>query len=172
MPKLKIEDDVDVRPNIKIKNVPNPHLVYQEIKTLLVERVVFKEDTIDEKLYEHTKTGDVENIKSIIEAYRFKDKFSKITYKIKIDMKIKPVHKGDIKYVGDVAIELGATIETEYPQETPLQRSIVWDAFRAFYEKTIYKDVKEGYKQEAAKKLIMLKNEIQSFFDLLPKMVK
>ena len=172
IPKLKIEDDVDFTPNLKIKNVPNPQQIYHEIKTLLVERLTLKESDIDEKLYEHTKLGESENVRSVIEARKGKDRFTAIIYKIKIDMKLKPVHKGDIKFIGDVAISLSATIETEYPQDTPLQRSIVWDAFRAFYDKTLYKDAKEGYKKEAVKKLLTLKNEVQAFFDLLPKMVK
>ncbi|QQG39576.1 MAG: hypothetical protein HYS81_04320 [Candidatus Aenigmatarchaeota archaeon] len=152
--------------------MPNPQQLYHEIKNILAERVVFSEANIDEKLYEHVKLGESENIKSIIEAYRYKDKFTRITYKINIDMKLKPVHKGDIKFVGDVNITMGATVETEYPQDTPIQKSIVWAAFRTFYEKAIYKDVREGYKAEASRKLLMMKNEVQSFFDLLPKMVK
>lgn len=163
---------MDLKPNIKIKNVPNPQQIYHEIKTLLVERLTLKETDIDEKLYEHTKLGESENIKSVIEAYKTKDKFTKINYKVNIDMKLKPVHKGDVKFIGDVNISLAATVETEYPQDTPIQKSIVWQAFRVFYEKTIYRDQRDAYKKEATKKLMVLKNEIQSFFDLLPKMVK
>ena len=68
-------------------------------------------------------------------------------------------------------MEIKGTVETSYPQKTALQQSILWDAFRAFYEKAIYGDLREEYMEDCRKYVIRLRDGIQGFLDLLPKMV-
>jgi len=170
MAKIKIEDECPIIPRIKVKNVPNPQLVYPEIKEILISRVKLDPRDINERVYEHTK-GDPEKIHIYLEAWKQKDKYTRLLYEIEIDMKLKRVNKGDIKYVGDLDIEIKGTVETNYPQKTSLQKSIVWDAFRAFYEKALYSDLRDEYMEDCKKYVIRIRDGIQAFLDLLPKMV-
>lgn len=169
MAKIKIENECDIHPTLKIKNIPNPHTVYPEIKEILISRCKISPKSINERIYEHEK-GTPEKIHILLEAWKQKDKYTKLSYKININMVLKQVNKGDIKYIGDIEIDIKGTVETIYPQETTLQKSIVWDAFRGFYEKVLYGDLRDKYIDDCKKYITRLKDGIQAYFNLLPKM--
>jgi len=170
MAKIVIEDECDIIPRITVKNIINPHLVYPEIKEILISRCKINPRCINERVYEHTK-GDPEKIHIYLEAWKQKDKYTRILYEVEIDIILRQVNKPKIKYVGDIDIEIKGTVETSYPQKTALQKSILWDAFRAFYEKALYGDLREEYMEDCRKYVIRLRDGIQGFLDLLPKMV-
>lgn len=170
MAKIVIEDECDIIPRITVKNIINPHLVYPEIKEILISRCKINPRCINERVYEHTK-GDPEKIHIFLEAWKQKDKYTRILYEVEIDIILRQVNKPKIKYVGDIDIEIKGTVETSYPQKTALQKSILWDAFRAFYEKALYGDLREEYMEDCRKYVIRLRDGIQGFLDLLPKMV-
>lgn len=167
MPKLRIEDSSDIEPHLRIKNIPNPHKVYAEIEDIIEYRIGIED--INEEKYEHKKGGKEEEVHVEIEAVKPLDKFTKIVISVEIDTTLKPVHKEDIEYIGNIEIEAEGKVRTEYPQETALQKSILWDAFRSFYEKTLYGDIKENYMKMCNKYMRTLRDEIKSFLDLLPK---
>jgi len=169
MAKLKIEDECEIIPRITVKNIVNPHLVYPEIKEILISRCKLNPNEINERVYEHTK-GDPEKIHIFLEAWKQKDKYTRILYELEIDIILRKVNKPKIKYVGDLDIEIKGTVETNYPQKTALQKSIVWDAFRAFYEKALYGDLREEYMEDCRKYVRRLRDGIQGFLDLLPKL--
>jgi len=167
--KIMVEDECDIIPRITVNNIPNPQSVYPEIKEILISRCKLNPKDINERVYEHTK-GDPEKIHIFLEAWKQKDKYTRILYELEIDIILRPVNKPQIKYVGNLDIEIKGTVETSYPQKTALQKSIVWDAFRAFYEKALYGDLREEYMEDCRKYVIRLRDGIQGFLDLLPKM--
>jgi len=169
MAKIKIEDEAKIRPTIKVKNVPNPHTVYREIREVLTSRCGINPLNIDEKVYEHEK-GNPEKIHIVLEAQKPKDKYTKLKFKIDVSMVLKPVNKKEIKYIGDIEIDIKGTVETTYPQNSKLQKSILWDAFRGFYEKVLYGDLRDKYMEDCTKNIIKLRDAIQAYFNLLPKM--
>ncbi|UCG95759.1 MAG: hypothetical protein JSV92_01775 [archaeon] len=169
MARIRVEDECEILPRITAKNVPNPHSVYPEIKEILISRCKLNPSRLNERVYEHTK-GEPEKIHIFLEAWKNKDKYTRILYELDIDIVLHPVNKPNIKFVGDIDIEIKGTVETNYPQKTALQKSIVWDAFRAFYEKALYGDLREEYMEDCKKYVIRLRDGIQGFLDLLPKM--
>ena len=169
MSKIKIEDTCDITPHLKITDIPNPQAVYPEIKEILISRCGISPKDINEKLYDHTK-GKNEKIHVVLEAWKQKDKYTRLVYGIDIFMILNPVNKGEIKYIGTVEIKINGAVETTYPQETKLQKTILWDAFRGFYEKVIYGELRDQYMEDCKKHVIKIRDGIQSFFNLLPKM--
>ncbi|MFB6075625.1 MAG: hypothetical protein ABEK17_00625 [Candidatus Aenigmatarchaeota archaeon] len=166
MAKLRVEDSSDIELDITVENIPNPHKIYGEVKTILEDRI--KMDDVNEENYEHTKGADKEEVKVELEATKSLDKFSKIVIEVTTETELKPVHKEDIEYVGKIEIEAEGKVVTEYPQESAIQKSILWDAFRSFYEKTLYGDIKDNYKDMRDKYMRTLRDEVKSFLDLLP----
>ena len=167
--KILVEDECDIIPRITIRNIPNPQQIYPEIKEILISRCKLAPKNINERVYDHTK-GDPEKIHIFLEAWKQKDKYTRILYELEIDIKLKHLNKPKIKYIGDLDIEIKGTVETSYPQKSAIQKSIVWDAFRAFYEKALYGDLRAEYMEDCKKYVIRLRDGIQGFLDLLPKM--
>lgn len=166
---MKVEDECDLNPKMKVKDIPNPQSVYPEIKEILISRCSISPNDINEDVYEHKK-GTPEKIHIILKASKQKDKYTSINYKLDINMNLRRINKKEIKFVGDIDIEISGKVETVYPQKTALQKSILWDAFRGFYEKVIYGDLKDEYMESCKKSIIKLRDGIQSYFNLLPKM--
>lgn len=169
MAKIKVEDECEIIPRITVRNIPDPQRVYPEIEEILISRCKLSPSRINERVYDHTK-GDPEKIHIFLEAWKQKDKHTNILYELDIDMVLRPVNKPDIKYIGDLDIEIKGTVETQYPQKSAIQKSIIWDAFRAFYEKALYGDLRDEYMEDCKKYVIRLRDGIQGFLDLLPKM--
>lgn len=167
--KIVIEDECEIIPRITARNIPNPQAVYPEIKEILISRCKLAPNRINERVYDHTK-GDPEKIHIFLEAWKNKDKYTRILYELEIDIILKHVNRPNVKYVGDLDIEIKGTVETNYPQQNVLQKSIVWSAFRAFYEKALYGDLRQEYMEDCKKYVIKLRDGIQGFLDLLPKM--
>lgn len=164
-----IEDECEIIPRITVRNIPNPHTVYPEIKEILISRCKLNPNRINERVYDHTK-GEQDKIHIFLEAWKQKDKYTRILYEMDIDIILRQVNKPNVKYVGDIDIEIKGTVETNYPQKTSLQKSIVWSAFRAFYEKALYGDLRQEYMEDCKKYVIKLRDGIEGFLDLLPKM--
>jgi len=169
MAKIKIEDDCNISPHIKVKDIPNPQAIYPEIKEILISRCGIKPRDINESLYDHKK-GNPENVHIMLNALKKKDKYTQLSYSLDIFMVLKPTNKGEIQYIGDVEIKISGKVETTYPQESKLQKTILWDAFRGFYEKVLYGELRDQYMEDCKKHVIKLRDGIQSFFNLLPKM--
>ncbi|MFP4116108.1 MAG: hypothetical protein ACLFTQ_02785 [Candidatus Aenigmatarchaeota archaeon] len=165
---LRIDDFSDVELSIKSSGIPNPQGIYTEVVDILRMECNINENDINEKKYSHEKQRDTEVVSSEIRAYKGLDKFSKLYFKIKIFIEMKPAKAEEYDYVGDVEIRGTGRVRTEYPQENWLQQSILWHAFRVFYEKLIYGDVKEVYIQKCNKYMRILRDDVKSYFDMLP----
>jgi hypothetical protein len=171
MAKMRVEWECEIHPYIKVRNVPNVHNIYHQIKDVLTIRCYINPKRINEEVYEHEKTGNVEKIYSKLEAFKPLDKFTQLVIEIHQHITLRRVDKKDVKYVGDLDIEIIGYVRTEYPQETAIQKSILWNAFRVFYEKALYGDLKENMMNLCRKKVITLRNEIKAYLKLLPKTV-
>lgn len=167
MPALRVQEQSNVKPNIKAKNVPNPHNIYSEIMNILVDRINISKNDINEEKYEHSKK-EVEKVHTEIEATKPMDKFTSIVLEIEINMTLKPIHKEEIEYVGDLSIQIAGFVRTDYPQDTALQKSILWNAFRSFYEKALYGDIKGDYMNLCTKYVRNLRDELKRYLNLLP----
>lgn len=168
---LRVEDECDITPVIKVKNVPNPHHIYREIKDVLIMRCRLKDDHINEKRYIHEKGQKEEKIHAFIEAWRQMDKFTRVALEVTVEMVLRPVHKEDIEYIGDINLKIEGFVRTEYPQRTAMQKSILWDAFRTFYEKVLYGDIRENMMDLCRKYVKILDNELRAYLSLLPRTV-
>lgn len=165
---LRFEEGADIEPHIRRKNVPNPQKAYNEIVDILMMRCDIDKDDIDEGKYEHSREGETEIIHSEIEAVKPFDKFSEVVIEVELDIEMRPVKGEEYDYVGDLEVELKGKVRTDYPQENILQKSMIWHAMRVFYEKLLYNDVKEVYKNKVNKYVRILRDDLKSYFDMLP----
>lgn len=168
MASLRIEDSADIEPHIRRKNVPNPQDAYDEIISILIDDCSIGRDHINEEIYDHSKKGEVETIHTEIEAVKKFDKFSKDVVKIEMDIEMKPVRDEEYDYVGDLEIEIEGKVRTEYPQNNAIQKSMVWHAFRTFYEKVLYGDIKKVYMKKCNGYMRKLRDGLKSYFNMLP----
>lgn len=167
-PKLRLEDKAEWEPKIKVKKLPNPHHAYKEIQNIM-EKVGIHEDDITEEKYHHEKGGGAEVVFTKFRGKKKLDIYSKIEIIAEVLIKMKSVNKKDIDYLGDIEIKLKAKVITEYPQESRLQKSILWNALRGIYEKIIYGGVREEYKKLRDSYLNKINRNIKSYFRLLEK---
>lgn len=168
MPNLRIEDSSDIEILLRPKNIPNPQDVYTEFVDILRMRCNIDKDDINEKKYEHEKKGETESIYVEVESFKPLDKFSQIVIEADITIDMRPASGEEYDYVGDLEIDVEGNVRTEYPQESALQKSILWHAFRVFYEKVLYGDIKENYMKKCNKYMRRIRDELKSYFDLLP----
>lgn len=168
MPNLRIEDSSDIEVHLRPKNIPNPQDAYNEFVDILIMRCNLEKNDINEKKYEQERKGKTEIVHTEIEAFKPLDKFSKIVIEAEIDIEMTPAQGEEFDYVGDLEIEVEGKVRTEYPQESALQKSILWHAFRVFYEKVLYGDVKENYMDKCDKYMRTVRDELKSYFDMLP----
>ncbi|MFP4045822.1 MAG: hypothetical protein ACLFS3_02070 [Candidatus Aenigmatarchaeota archaeon] len=168
MASLRVEESSDIEPHIRRKNVPNPQDAYDEIISILIDDCNISKSDINEEMYEHEKRGEVEVVHSKIEAVKKFDKFSKDVVKIEMDIEMKPVRGEEYDYVGDLEIEIEGKVRTDYPQDNAVQKSMLWHAFRTFYEKVLYGDIKKVYMKKCDKYMRQLRDGLKSYFDMLP----
>lgn len=168
MPKLRIEDTSDIDVLLRPTNIPNPQDAYNEYVEILMLRCNIDKNHINEVRYQHDRQGDVEIIRSKIKAFKPMDKFSELYFKAKFKIEMRPSKSEEYEYVGDLRIDVEGRVRTEYPQKSAIQRSLIWHAFRAFYEKVLYGDVKENYMRKLNKYMRTIRDELKSYFDLLP----
>lgn len=167
MSKLKLEDKADWEPKIKVKKIPNPNHVYKEIQDIM-EKAGIHEDDINEEKYSHEK-NEKETIFTKFKGKKKLDVYSKIEIVTEVLIKMKPVNKKDIEFMGDIEVKLKGKVITEYPQESRLQKSILWNALRGIYEKLIYGGVREEYKKLRDSYMNKINKGVKSYFKLLSK---
>lgn len=166
--RLRIEDKSHIKVHLRPKNIPNPQDAYNEIVDILVMRNNFGKNDIREQKYEHEMHEDSEVIRAEIRAYKPKDRFSYIYIKTNMKIEMRPTENEEYDYVGDLEVRSTGKVRTEYPQKSAFQRSILWHAFRAFYEKVLYGDVRQNYMNECDEYMRVLRDELKSYFDMLP----
>ncbi len=166
--KLRIDDFSDVDLQINAKSVPNPQEAYNEVIRILRFDCDIDIDDISENQYEHEISGETEMIFSEIRAREPKDEYSHVYIKVKVYIEMRPAKSDEYDYVGDIEISGSGRVRTDYPQQNWLQKSILWHAFRAFYEKVIYGDVKQVFINDANEYMRKLRDGLKGYFDMLP----
>lgn len=167
-PYLRIDDFGDISVNMDVESIPDPQEAYNEIIDILRYDCNIGKDDITEKQYQHEKDGDTEKIFSEIRAYEPKDKYTHVYVKIKIFIEMTPAKHEDYDYVGDLEVNGTARVRTHYPQDNWLQQSMLWHAFRTFYEKMIYSDIKQVFIEDCNKYMRRVRDGLKSYFDMLP----
>ncbi|MFB6215497.1 MAG: hypothetical protein ABEJ72_00785 [Candidatus Aenigmatarchaeota archaeon] len=167
MPSLSFEESSDHSPHLHKKGIPNPQEAYNEVVNILTMRCGFDKSDVDEKKYKHSREGDMETVHSEISATKSLDKYSKVVIDVEMDIKMKPVQGEEFDYVGDLEVDINGKVKTEYPQDSMFQRSILWHAMRVFYEKFLYNDVKNVYKDKVNSYVRTLRDDLKSYFDML-----
>jgi hypothetical protein len=170
MPKLRVEDKCELSPRLKVTGVPDPQRIFSLVKEVLIMRCRLKEDDINEKIYEHDKSTVPEKIHAFIEAYKHLDRYSDVVLEITMDFVLKPVHREGVEYVGDAKVKIEGFVRTEYPQDSILQKSILWNVFRTFYEKAIYGDIRGNMMDLCRSFIKKVTAEINNYFKLKPRM--
>ncbi len=165
---LRIDDFADISVNINAESIPDPQEALNEAVRILRYECNVDKDDITEKQYQHKKQGETEKIFSEIRAYEPKDKYSHVFVKLKIFIEMKPAKNEEYDYVGDIEVNGTARVRTHYPQESWLQQSILWHAFRTFYEKMIYGDIKQVFIEDCNKYMRKIRDGLKSYFDMLP----
>ncbi len=165
---LRIDDFGDVEVSLNAEDIPDPQEAYNEIIRILRFECNISVDDITEKQYQHEKHGDTEKIFSEIRAYEPKDKYTHVFVKIKIFIEMTPAKHNEYDYVGDIEVSGTARVRTHYPQETWVQQSMLWHAFRTFYEKMIYGDIKQVFIDDCNKYMRKVRDGLKSYFNMLP----
>ncbi len=167
-PKLKIVSDPFFQ-RIVYEGA-NPHLLVKEIRDRLGRVMNINTTDVQEYDYQHKKLpGGNEEFSVYLEAYKKMDNFSRIVIAVTVSGNMTPVGKGEVEYEGSLDVFVQGTVETIYKQETPIQSSILFTAFRSFYHKVLYNDMLEGYEEKMKKYVVKVSDEIRSFFNLMKK---
>jgi len=146
----------------------NPHLLVKEIRDRLARVMTISPTDIEEYDYQHKKLpGGKEEFSVYLEAYKKMDVFSRIVLAVTISGEMVPVGKGEVEFEGTLDVFINGTVETIYKQETAIQSSLLFTAFRSFYHKVLYNDVLEEYEERMKKYVIRVTDEIRSFFNLM-----
>ncbi len=165
---MRIDEFGDVGVQLEAENVPDPPEAYNEVMRILRFECDIGKGDIQENQYQHEKDGDTERIFSEIRAYDPKGKFSFIYVKVKIFIEMKPAKHEDYDYVGDIEVNGSARVRTHYPQESWFQQTILWHAFRVFFEKVLYNDVRQVFLNECDEYMMYIRDGLKSYFDMLP----
>jgi len=146
---------------------PNPQNVYPKVKELLISVWKLEPGDVQERVFNWDRSGDVEKFKISIEAVKDLDAYS--FYYLKLSIKGEAKLSKEFGKEGKVTIEFEPALRTEYPQDTLWQRSLLYELFRTFYHKVIYRSTRLKYIQECRELSMRFQEEIKSFLNLLPK---
>ncbi len=140
--KLMIQDELlRPRPIVTLTyNGPNPEKFYNEIYNLLFTVWKVSERTLQEKKFVWKK-GDPEEFEVTWEVDKDLDKFS--YYWIELSL------RGESsKGYGKATITVHAALRTEYPQDTILQKSLLYEFLRVLWHNTFYISRRDEYVRE------------------------
>jgi len=165
MAKLKIQSDHFFQ-RVRYEGA-NPHKMVKEIKDRLVRVMQIAPQNIQEYDYQHKKIAGKEEFSVYLEAYKNLDVFSRIVLAVTIKGDMVPVGKGNVEFEGSLDINIDGFVETIYKQETAIQSSLLYSAFRSFYHRVLYNDILDVYEEKMKKYVIRAADEIKSFFNLM-----
>ena len=119
---------------------PNPEKFYNEIHNLLITVFKVSDQMIQEKRFVWRK-GDPEVFSVSWEVNKDLDKFTYYNIDVSLKGEVKEGH-------GKADIEFTASMRTEYPQDTILQKSLLYEFLRMFWHNTFYEPKKAEYHRE------------------------
>ncbi|MBI4010121.1 MAG: hypothetical protein HY361_02925 [Candidatus Aenigmarchaeota archaeon] len=156
------------RPRVELTFTgPNPQNIYPKIMDILTRNVIVPRENIQEKGFRWDRSGATETFSAAIEAVKDFDKFSYMYFTIDITGNIKP--SKEFGKEGNVTIIIEGRVVTEYPQDTVWERSFLYEVFRMFYHRVLYQDARYKYLHNCREWMIVMQNEIKSFFNILQK---
>ena len=147
---------------------PNPQNIYYQLKKILVSLFKIREDEIIEREFSWDRTKPEETFHTVLEHVKDMDMFSFIHIVVTLDGEVRP--SKEFGKEGSATIKIEGWLRTEYPQDTVWQRSLLYEMFRTFYHKVIYRETRMKYKEECVSLIEQLQAEIKQFLNTLPKM--
>ena len=147
---------------------PNPQNIYYQLKKILVSLFKIREDEIIEREFKWDRTKPEETFHTVLEHVKDMDRFSFIHIIVTLDGKVRP--SKDFGKEGSATIKIEGWLRTEYPQDTVWQRSLLYEMFRTFYHKVIYRETRMKYKDQCTSLIEQLQAEMKQFLNALPKM--
>lgn len=164
------EDCIEPYPYLKLTySGPNPQLTYEQIRKICRETFKVKEEEITEREFEWEKKGKAETFRVEWEIIKDFDKFTYIDVVVRMSGRIEPSE--EFGKEGDVNVVMKGVMRTEYPQDTWWERSMIYEIFRVFFHKVLYREKREEYFRTCKKGMIMLHDRLKEFFNLLPRKV-
>jgi len=147
---------------------PNPQKAYQKLMDILVTHIAVPRENIQEKDFRWDRGGETENFSAALEVVKDYDKFSYMQMTIEIKGVLKP--SKEFGKEGNVSIVIEGIVRTEYPQDTPWERSFPYEILRRLYDTILYKEQRKRYTDICRDQMLTVQNELKTFFNLLPKM--
>lgn len=154
--KLMIEDDLlSPLPVVKIKfSGQNPERFYKELYNLMLLSFRVQEHSIQEKDFQWGK-GEVEKFSIRWEINKDLDKFSYYFVEVRLVGEMS-------KNTGKAEIEVEGLLRTEYPQDTILQRSILYEILRMFWHTTFYNSKRDEYLREGRRLMSIFCDQVKT----------
>jgi hypothetical protein len=146
---------------------PNPQKAYQKLMDILITNIAVPRENIQEKDFRWDRGGEVENFSAALEVIKDYDAFSYMQMTISVKGTLKP--SKEFGKEGNVSITIEGIVRTEYPQDTPWERSFIYEIFRRFYDVVLYKEQRKRFTDLCRDQMLTVQNELKSFFNLLPK---
>jgi len=160
---------ITLRPRLEFSYTgPNPQKAYQKLMDILITNIAVPRENIQEKDFRWDRGGEEEKFSSGMEVLKDYDKFSYMQMTISIKGSIKP--SKEFGKEGTVSVTIEGLVRTEYPQDTPWERSFVYEMLRMLYHSLFYKEQRKRYTEICRDQMLTVQNELKSFFNLLPKM--
>ena len=154
--KLMIEDDLlSPLPIVRIRfSGQNPERFYKELYNLLLLSFRVHEHSIQEKEFQWSK-GETEKFNIAWEVNKDLDKFSYyfITVRLRGEMS---------KNSGKAEIELEGVLRTEYPQDTLLQKSLLYEVLRMFWHTVFYSSKRTEYAREGRRLMSLFCDHVKA----------
>lgn len=167
--KLLIEEQcLTYRPKMTFSYTgPNPQKAYKKLLSILVDDINVPRENVQEKGFKWDRTGSEEKFSARFEVIKDFDKFSYLFLSISMSGTVKP--SKEFGKEGTVSFTMGGIVRTEYPQDSMWERSFLYEMFRMFYHRTIYHDKTKRHVQDCRDWMLLITNEMKSFFNLLQK---
>ena len=146
---------------------PNPQNIYYQLKKIFTTLFKIREDEIIEREFNWDRSKPEETLHTQLEYIKDMDKFTFIQIRVTLDAKIRPSE--NFGKEGEATIKIEGWLRTEYPQDTLWQRSLIYEIFRTFFHKVLYKSTRKKYKEECVSLINQLQAEIKEFLNLLPR---
>lgn len=154
--KLMIEDDLLAPlPLVRIKfSGPNAERFYKELYNILMVTFRVHEHSIQEKEFSWSK-GDPEKFNIRIEVNKDLDKFSYYFLDVRLIGETS-------KTSGRAEIEMEGVLRTEYPQDTYLQKSLLYEVLRMFWHTVFYNNKRDEYLREGRRLMSSFCNQVKA----------
>lgn len=141
---------------------PNPFGMYKILSDTLQLIFQIKGKDIYEPDFRWDITSDPRKFFFIVFCQKGFDKFSKMNVTLKCEGK----QPTDITKSGEIVIEIKGGLETKYPSESMIQRTVL-KPFIYFYHWTIYNNIRRQYIEFSKRGIEQLESEIRSVFNLV-----